>query len=263
MQCPHCGEFFIGNHQYCPHCHSLIASNVNPVYYFLKENAQFFAIIGLIGTMLSLMPSFLNSISDSVWMGEKGFNGLIILVSAIIAVIFFMILIILLMLEALSNQNRLTIVGLLFIFFIFIFGFIFLIYFAIVPYIWATFLINYVLLFFLIPILIVIGISIYEIFVRRRQNPNLEVRHRNTRSVYQTYQRGRRIQRSHPNRINRFSPPQQLSEIIAQMTPGLKIVLYLSIIIIICSLFWVPLAYLFDNSTKNAQDQSNQKNVQL
>ena len=43
-------------------------SNTN-ILSFIQENAEGLAAIGLIGTMIALMPSFVEKLSDDVWLG--------------------------------------------------------------------------------------------------------------------------------------------------------------------------------------------------
>lgn len=263
MKCPHCGKFIIKNLQKCPYCHLNIPSNVNPVYNFLKDNAPFLAIIGLIGTMLALMPTFLNSIANSVWIGEQGFSGFIIMVMAILSVIFFLILIILLITEAITNQDRLPILGLLFIFFIFLFGIIFFIFFTINRYYWANFIINYALIFFLLPILTIIVIALWESGKSQTLGTNIPYRNKKNRLFYKVTRRWWAMRDVPQKQKNTSISIQRIREWISQLSPSLTIIFYLAVVIAICSGFWLVLAFVFDISNQNVNIQSNQKNISL
>jgi hypothetical protein len=136
----------------CRLCQNFIDSDTNPTYHFLKLSWPFLAIIGLFGTMLALMPNFFEKVGNSSWLGSLNFNGIILLFSAILVLFFMMIQFFLFTIE-ITNQKYGSIIALMiFPFLIFLFGVIFYIYFTVSTYLVTTFAVNYILVFYVIPI---------------------------------------------------------------------------------------------------------------
>lgn len=159
MKCPNCGVYFLGEDEICPQCHAPIPSKINPIYHFLKDNSQFLAVIGLLGTMLAFMPIFFEKISNGVWIGSLGLYGFILLTSTGLATIILMLLIILLLFEVCFQPNRLALIGILLIFFVFFFGIEYSITALIQNYYIGNFIINLVIFIFLIPVILFITIE--------------------------------------------------------------------------------------------------------
>jgi hypothetical protein len=71
-KCPHCGSEIFCLNLYCPYCKSPIKDYFT-IEAFLKENFQFFTILGVMGTMISLLPNLGNLIFGENWISKDIF----------------------------------------------------------------------------------------------------------------------------------------------------------------------------------------------
>lgn len=160
MKCPNCDTQLAEDSTECPYCHNPIYSRINPVYYFLKDNWPFLAIIGLFGTMLTLMPGFFEKVGNGVWLENLGFNGIILLFSTMLVVFFLIILIFLFAFEMVNQKACHGIILFTFLFLVFLWGIIYFIYFTLSNYQILDFLINYVSVFYILPLVIIFALAL-------------------------------------------------------------------------------------------------------
>jgi hypothetical protein len=69
-KCPQCGNEIFCLDPYCPHCKYRLERHFT-VKTFLKENFQYFVIIGVIGTMISLLPNLGTSAFGPNWVSNN------------------------------------------------------------------------------------------------------------------------------------------------------------------------------------------------
>jgi hypothetical protein len=96
--CPHCGNEIFCLDVNCPYCKRPIVGHFT-IISFLKENFQYFTIIGIIGTMISLLPNLGEKYWGSDWLsGDMGsfaiFLSLVTLFGALLITAVFVIIII-------------------------------------------------------------------------------------------------------------------------------------------------------------------------
>jgi len=72
-KCPYCGSEFSCLDSYCPNC-KFRFKDYFTIEAFLKDNFQFFVIIGVMGTMISLLPNLGTFIFGPNWISEDVFN---------------------------------------------------------------------------------------------------------------------------------------------------------------------------------------------
>ncbi|MFA4876560.1 MAG: hypothetical protein WC586_04035 [Methanoregula sp.] len=106
--CPHCGNEIFCLDMNCPYCKRPIVGHFT-ILSFLKENFQYFTIIGIIGTMISLLPNLGEKYWGSDWLaGDLGyfaiFLSLVTLFGALLITALFVI-IILKILECRKNER--------------------------------------------------------------------------------------------------------------------------------------------------------------
>ncbi len=108
------------------------------IFLFFRENADILAAIGLIGTMISLMPSFLEKLNDDVWLGTFSSFQITSLFLSIVAGIIFIFLLFLTIWDKYYQANvELPFAILLLFFSIFLIAFLLLIYSAILKYLYV------------------------------------------------------------------------------------------------------------------------------
>lgn len=84
MYCRFCGREIEDDSIFCRFCGRTITDEngeLNTVIKFLRKNFQLFALIGIIGTMLSLMPLIAEKVTDPTWLGELGMAAIFLLFS--------------------------------------------------------------------------------------------------------------------------------------------------------------------------------------
>jgi hypothetical protein len=134
--------------------------NINPVYHFLKDNAPVITLFTTLGTLLALLPTFYEKIGNEISVGSFGYNGLILLFLSGVLFIFWLILIVLLLFEAANSNDNLLITALSFTLFIFLYGVLSSVFNIVKQYVIGDFIQWYVILFFYIPLAIVIIVSL-------------------------------------------------------------------------------------------------------
>ena len=144
----------------------------NPVYGFLIENATILLLFTSLGTLLALLPTFYEKIGNSVTIGSFEFNGIILIFLTGILFYFWIILIFLILLEAANSRHKLTILGLSFTLFIFLYGVISSVFNIIKQYAIGDFVQWYVFLFFYIPMGVIILYGLYILVTSPKNNNN-------------------------------------------------------------------------------------------
>lgn len=145
----------------------------NPAYGFLIENATILLLFTSLGTLLALLPTFYEKIGNSITIGSFEFNGIILLFLTGILFYFWIILIFLILLEAANSKHRLTILGLSFTLFIFLYGVISSVFNIIKKYVIGDFVQWYVFLFFYIPMAVIILYGLYILATSHKNNNHI------------------------------------------------------------------------------------------
>lgn len=126
----------------------------NSIISFLRANTDSLAAIGLIGTMISLMPSFVEKLNDDVWLGTfSGFQIEFLFLSIIAGIIFIFLIFLSILDKYFQDKVELPFAILLIFFIIFLGSFILFIYSAIMKYIyvqWLLLVLYIILAYFLI-----------------------------------------------------------------------------------------------------------------
>lgn len=112
------------------------------IFSFFERNAGILAAIGLIGTMISFLPSFAEKLNDDVWLGTLSSYQIAFLFLAIIAGITFIFLLFLSIWDRYSESTyRLPFTIILLFFGLFLVSFESFVYFAIQKYLYVNYLI--------------------------------------------------------------------------------------------------------------------------
>jgi hypothetical protein len=126
------------------------------IFLFFRQNANILATIGLIGTMISLMPSFVEKLSNDVWLGTlSGLQIACLFTSIITGITFIFLLFLVIWDQYFEGQFKLPFAILLVFFSLFLIFFEIFIYLAIQKYLYVGYIlfITYVIL----AIFIIIG----------------------------------------------------------------------------------------------------------
>lgn len=156
MECPYCGKNIEDACTHCRFCgHALI--EISPsVSSFLIKNASLFAAIGLIGTMIALMPNFAEKLNNEVWLGTLSNLQIAFLFSSINAgLIFIFILFAEMSIKHYKNKINLSFGILLIVFSIFLISFCLFIFLSVQKY--TNVIVILFSLYLTIAILIFIG----------------------------------------------------------------------------------------------------------
>ena len=97
-KCPYCGNEIFCLEVNCPYCKRPIIGHFT-ILSFLKENFQYFTIIGVIGTVISVLPNLADKIWGSEWLyGDFSFFAIflslgILFGTLLVTALFFIIII--------------------------------------------------------------------------------------------------------------------------------------------------------------------------
>lgn len=126
------------------------------IFTFFRDNGGILAAIGLIGTMISLMPSFVEKLSNDVWLGTlSGFQIACLFISIIAGITFIFLLFLVIWDQYFEGQWKLPFAILLVFFSLFLIFFEIFIYLAIQKYLYV----GYILLvtYIILAVFIIIG----------------------------------------------------------------------------------------------------------
>jgi hypothetical protein len=127
----------------------------NDIFSFFRDNANILAAIGLIGTMISLMPSFVEKLNDDVWLGTfSNFQIACLFLSIITGITFIFLLFLIIWDKYFEGKFKLPFAILLVFFSIFLISFEIFIYLAIQKYLYVQYIIlaTYIILVLFIVI---------------------------------------------------------------------------------------------------------------
>jgi hypothetical protein len=156
MECPYCGKKIEDGCTHCRFCGHCIIEESPSIASFLTKNANLFAAIGLIGTMIALMPNFADKLNNEIWLGSLSSYQIFFLFLAINAgLIFIFILFVVMMIKYNKNNLNLSFGVLLFVFSLFLISFCLFIFLSVQKYVYLQ--LSLLGLYLAIAILMLIG----------------------------------------------------------------------------------------------------------